>query len=197
VSDRASIATAPPLIAASNGVTGIVALAALAALVTFFVFGGPFGYLNDALNALLGVVGAVLALMVHRTYGGSVPAVATACVGAVVAVIGSWLVITDTTTFVFAGFVSTVGFALIGSWVVAANRSGTLGRALSRGSRRLGIVAGAAMAVGIVGVAGVIMGIDSFEATPPWLWLYGIGWLGIYILYPAWCVAVAMRSNRA
>ena len=88
-----------------------------------------------------------------------------------------------------------MGFALIGAWVLTVNRSGDLSAVLPPRWRRLGLAAGAAMAVGIIALAGIAMSIDSFEATPPWLWIYGVGWFGTYLLYPAWCLALA-RSTR-
>ena len=116
---------------------------------------------------------------------------AVAHVGAAIAVVGSWLVISGTTGFQLAAFVSSVGFALIGAWLVASIAAGPLGTVLSPLQVRVGLAAGGLMLVGILGIAGVAMGIDSAAATPWWLWLYGIGWVGTYVVYPAWCLLVA------
>jgi hypothetical protein len=50
------------------------------------------------------------------------------------------------------------------------------------------------MVVGIIGIAGAAMRIDSMADTPWWLWLYGIGWLGTYVVYPVWCLLLARSS---
>ena len=177
------------------GMTGIAALAALISLLVFFAAGGPFGAINDYANGLVGILSFGLAVAAYRAFGGGAAPVAAAGSGAVITVIGWWLVVSDTTGFIFSGFVSTVGFALIGAWVLAVNRSGDLSAVLPPRWRRLGLAAGAAMAVGIIALAGIAMSIDSFEATPPWLWIYGVGWFGTYLLYPSWCLLLA-RSTR-
>jgi hypothetical protein len=178
------------------GVLAIVIVVAVASLIAMTVVGQPYGTINDVSNALISVVAALLAGAVLRAYGGSWLWVAVAAAGAVVAVVGSWLVISVTTGFVLSGFVSTVGFALVGAWLVAALRTTPLGLAMPEGLGTLGVVAGVAMVVGIIGLAGVVMRVDSFEATPPWLWLYAVGWLGTYVLLPAWAFLVA-RSGLA
>jgi hypothetical protein len=172
-------------------VTGITAILAAVALVLLFTVDGAFGRVNDVLNAAIGVLSALLALVVLRSVGGSVPLVGLAVIGAAITVVGSWLVISGATGFQLAGFVSGVGFALIGAWLVSATAAGPLGALLSPAQARLGLVAGGLMLAGIIGIAGVAMGIDTAEATPSWLWLYGIGWLGTYVAYPAWCLMVA------
>jgi hypothetical protein len=168
--------------------TGIVALASMASLIALFGVGGPFGMINDIGNAVVGILGAILALITLRSWGAGPSAVAAAVVGAAVTVIGTALVVTDTTGFVLGGLVSTVGFALIGAWLVAVNRSAAEPATWSSGQRILGLVAGAAMAIGAIGAVGVLMGIDSFDAMPAWLYLAWVGWLGIYILMPIWCL---------
>ena len=46
-----------------------------------------------------------------------------AVAGAALTVVGSALVVSGTTGFFLAGLVSSLGFAGIGAWLVAANRS--------------------------------------------------------------------------
>jgi hypothetical protein len=168
--------------------TGVVALASLASLIAFFVVEGPFGTINDIGNATVGILSAVLALVTLRSWGAGLPAVAASVVGAVVTVIGSTLVMTGTTGFILAGFVSNIGFALIGAWLVAVNRSVAEPATWSPGHRILGLVAGAAMAIGSIAVVGALMGVDSFDDMPAWLFLASVGWLGTYILMPIWCL---------
>jgi hypothetical protein len=170
--------------------TGLTAGLAAAALALLFIVGGPFGRVNDVLNAAIGVLSAILAIVVYRAIGGSPTAIGLAVAGAAITVVGSWLVMTGTTGFQLAGFVSAIGFALIGAWLVAS-LAGPLGQSLSPGLVRFGFAAAGLMIVGLIGIAGVALGIDSAADTPWWLWLYGIGWLGTYVAYPAWCLLVA------
>lgn len=173
------------------GALSIVIVAAVLSLALLFVAGEPFGTINDVANALIGVLAAVLAIAALRAFGGSGLWTAVAVVGAAVAIIGSWLVVSGTTGFMLAGFVSAVGFSLIGAWLIAACRATPLGLALPGGTDALGVVTGVAMTAGIIGLGGVLMRIDSYEATPPWLWIYAVGWIGTYILLPAWAFMVA------
>ena len=175
-------------------ITGVTAVLAAGALALLFIAGEPFGRANDVLNAAIGVTSAVLAVVVHRSVGGSPALVALAMAGAAITVVGSWLVMTGTTGFQLAGFVSAIGFALIGAWLLGSLASGPLGDVLSPAQAAVGMAAGGLMLVGLIGIAGVVMGIDSAADTPVWLWLYGIGWLGTYVAYPAWCFLVARSS---
>jgi hypothetical protein len=52
------------------------------------------------------------------------------------------------------------------------------------------------MLFGVVAVPGILMGVDNMDAVPPWLWAYSIGWLGTYILYPAWSLWLGRRLLR-
>jgi hypothetical protein len=178
-----------PLVRTVALANGVVAVVALVCLVGLFI-GAPTGTINDYANGLLGVMSGLLAVVAFRASGGSVVGVALAVVGAVVTVIGSWLVISDTTGFILAGLVSSVGFGLIGGWLVLVHRSSGFADAGGTRGRRWGSIAGGLMLFGLVAVLGVLMRVDSYEATPPWLWVYGIGWLGTYVAYPWWCLLV-------
>ena len=175
-------------------VTGIAAVLAGVALVLLFTLGVPFGRVNDVLNAAIGVMSAILAIVVLRSLGGSPMWTALAVAGAALTIIGSWLVMSGTTGFQLAGFVSASGFALIGGWLLVSIVSGPLGESIPTLEARIGWVAGGLMVVGILGLAGVAMQIDSMADTPWWLWLYGIGWLGTYVVYPVWCLLVARSA---
>jgi hypothetical protein len=167
----------------------IVGYTTLGSLVIFFVVGGPFGTLNDVGNALLAVLAAALAL----TWGSPVPRAATssAVVGAAIAVVGSALVISRTTGFFLAGLVSGVGFALIGAWLLVASRSLPPG-----GLRRLGTVAGASMLAGLVGVPAMVMRLDDMASAPGWVWLSFVGWIGTFVLLPAWALWLGRAPGR-
>jgi hypothetical protein len=55
------------------------------------------------------------------------------------------------------------------------------------------------MAVGFLVAPGVVMGVDDAATAPPWVWVGFVGWLGIFFLYPAWCLwfGTAMRRDVA
>lgn len=172
---------------------GVVIVASVLSLVIFFIAGGPFGLINDAGNGLIGILSAALATLLVRQAGGW-PGVAAAVIGAAVAIWGSWLVMSGTTGFLLAGFVSTIGFGLIGAWLALVAWSPMAG-GWSSGLRRVGRIAAAAMVVGcLAAVPGALLGIDDFDAVPPWLWPYALGWLGTYLLYPVWALGLGRRG---
>jgi hypothetical protein len=171
---------------------GIVAVASVVSLALFFAVGGPFGFANDVGNALIAILSALLALRLATAGGAGMAAIGAAVIGASVTVIGSLLVVTETTGFFLAGLVSSVGLALIGVWLLALSRSAAVGSWPS-GLRTLGSVAAVAMLFGVVAVPGIVMGIDDMNDVPPSLWAYSINWLGTYILYSAWSLWLGRR----
>jgi hypothetical protein len=34
---------------------------------------------------------------------------------------------------------------------------------------------------------------DSYDAMPGWLWLFALGWIGVYALYPITMLALGRR----
>jgi len=167
---------------------GVVGLGSLASLTALFVVGQPFGTINDIGNGTLGVLSALLAatsLSRRRDSILETATVASAVVGAAFAVAGSVLVISGTTGFFLAGLVSSVGFALIGAWLVAVNRSAGAGR-WPRTLRTLGVTAGLTMLFGLVMVPGIVMQLDAMSTAPGWLWIGFVGWIGTFVLYPIW-----------
>jgi len=165
-----------------------VAVASCVCLILLFIVGGPFGALNDAGNGLLALLCAALAITLHQR--GGILATTLAIAGAATAVLGSYLVITDTTGYFLAGLVSALGFALIGSWLVIASRFQDLPAA--RGA----LTAGAVMALGFVNLAGILQGVDEQETTPTWLLAAGICWAGTYVLLPLWALRFARTDTK-
>ncbi len=158
---------------------GVAAIASVVALAVFFVIRGPFGTVNDLLNAVLAVLSAVLAWRLS----GLGPLTYIAFVGAVIALVGSALVISETTGFFLAGLVSSLGFSLIGLWLLAY--------AWSMGDgvlRWLGLAAGALMTLGVLVIPGIVMRLDDMDKAPAWIWVGFVSWLGIYVAYPAWAI---------
>lgn len=174
---------------------GIVAFASVVSLALFFVVAGPFGFLNDVGNALIGILSALLAVRLASARRAGFAAGGAAVAGAVVTVMGSWQVISGATGFFLAGLVSSAGFALIGAWLLAYTWPGPIAGWPKRLST-LGLVTGVAMLFGVVAIPGVLMGIDDFGAVPPWMWGYAIAWLGTYILYPAWSLWLGRHLLR-
>ena|SRR6185503_14968797 len=174
--------------------TGVVGLGAVVSLAAMFVIAGPFGTINDLLNAVLAVLAAWLVWSL-RTRSTSGPVTALSFVGAAVAVVGSALVTSGATGFFLAGMVSGVGFGLIGIALVAVERS--LGEASEtpRGVAQLGTVAGTAMAVGLVGIPAVALRLDDMSTAPTWTWIAFVGWLGTFVLLPIWALRLGGRSR--
>jgi hypothetical protein len=164
-------------------ILAVVAIATVVSLVIFFTVGGPFGSLNDAGNALIGLLSAALAIMVITQAGGWT-GVAAAVIGAALTAWGSWLMMSGATGFVLAGFVSTAGFGSIGLWLALMAWEPTA-EALFGSLLTVARIAAVAMIVGgLVAIPAALMRIDSYESMPGWVWLFSIGWLAVYVLYP-------------
>ncbi len=176
---------------------GLVAVGSAACLATSFAVGGPFGTINDIGNAATGVLSACLAWRLRGQLSGRarVLAVGVALAGAGVTVVGSALVISGTTTFLLAGLVSSLGFAGIGAWLVVLNRTGAAA-SWPWWLRGFGVAAGALMAVGVVVAPGIVLRIDDMATAPWWVWIGFVGWLGIFVAYPAWSIGLGIIETR-
>lgn len=115
-------------------------------------------------------------------------ALALAVAGAIFTIIGSIMIIFDFTGFLLAGWYSGVGNALIGLWLGTFCYSLVNGDALPHRLVIFGILAGAFMAIGLLGIPGMSAGIDNMESMPWYLYVPFFGWLGTYILYPIWTI---------
>ena len=164
-----------------------VAVASFVSLVIFFAVGGPFGTLNDVGNGMLALLCAALAVELHRR--GWIVATTLAVAGTATAIVGSFLVISDTTGYFLAGLVSAFGFALVGCWLLVVSRSEDWP------ASRLARAAGAVMALGLVNAAGILQGLDDQDTAPGWLLAAGICWGGTYLLLPLWAIRLA-RSRE-
>lgn len=173
----------------------VTVLAAVVLLVVFYAVGGPFGTLNDVANALVGVLSVVLAAQTARL---GVPAVgiAAAGVGGALMVVGSWLVITGRTGWVLAGLVSALGAAALGVWLVVLNlgarRTGTLTTPVTR----LGLASGGLMTLGVLTLPDLLARSDAWEDLH-WYGVVGfLGWLGLYVGYPVWCLLLTRTAGQ-
>lgn len=180
---------------------GVVGFASLVSLALFFAVGAPFGAINDWSIGLVALLCLVLVITVGRGASalGSTGPLATIAgiLGSLIVMLGSALVISQATGFFLAGLVQSLGFALIGAWLVALSRSMASARVWPGRLTRLGIVAGAIMAIGIGALPGIALRLDDLATAPPWIWFGFVGWLGIFVLYPAWNVGLgrALRSS--
>ena len=171
--------------------TGAVAVFAAVALALLYAGVDAFGRANDVANAVVGWLTLALAVTVRRAVGrgwlGVLP-VAPAAAGALLMTWGSWLVLTDTTGYYLAGLVSALGVAAAGGWLLLAVADLERAGLLSRGGARLGRVVGAVMGVGVLALPGVVAGVDDIGTSPWHALLSGVSWLGLYLLYPWWCL---------
>lgn len=175
--------------------TAVVSLLAVLSLIIFYAVGGPFGFLNDVANGLIGLLSLALAwLWVRNRRGGwSTLAIAFASLGAIVMVLGSLLIILDITGWYLAGLVSSVGSAFIGIWLLIANRLHRGAPELPRGLIMLGMTTGIFMIIGWLALAGVIARIDDPQLAPLYVNAGLLNWMGTYLLYPVWCLWLSRR----
>jgi hypothetical protein len=173
--------------------TGVSAVLAVIFLTLMYTVNQSFGKVNDVFNSVIGISSAVLAWMLYAEHHAKSPlmsqiALALAVVGAIFTIIGSILIIFGFTDFVLAGWYSGIGYALIGLWLVAFCYSLLSSDALPYSLVIFGIVLGAFMAIGLLGIPGIFAGIDSMESMPWYLYVAFLGWLGTYIMYPVWTI---------
>ena len=173
--------------------TAIASILATMLIFLFYAFGGPFGTLNDIFNGVAGILSGILAWILFSEFrlNSSIlhrVVLILALIGAVVVVIGSVLIIFDFTGWVLAGWYTTVGYALIGIWLLAFSYSMRYSNLLPHNLSTFGLFVGVIMVVGIVAISGILMGIDSTESTPGYLNLGYVGFLGTYFLYPVWAI---------
>jgi len=176
--------------------TAVIDLLGVISLIIFFAIGsGPFGLFNDVANALVGLLSLGLAWLwvTNRRSGWSTLALAAAALGAIVMVIGSILVIFDLTGWYLAGLVSTFGAALLGIWLLLANRLHRKAPELPRGLIMLGITAAIFMIVGLLALPGVAARIDVPQLAPWYVNAGLVNWMGTYLLYPVWCLWLSRR----
>jgi hypothetical protein len=176
--------------AIAAGVSAILAVIFLTLMATVNM---SFGTVNDVFNGIIGISSAVLAWMLYAEHHAKSPlmsqiALSLAVVGAIFTIVGSILIIYGFTDFVLAGWYTGIGNALIGVWLVAFCYSMQRGDALPHNLIMFGLVVGAFMAVGLIGIPGIFAGIDSMESMPWYLYIAFFGYLGTYILYPIWTI---------
>ena len=181
--------------------TGITVILAVLLLILMFTVSMFFGAVNDVLNGIFGLSSAVLAWMLYTEYRAKSPlisqiALALAVIGSIFSIVGSILILFDFTGFFLAGLYSGLGNAFIGLWLVsfcyALQRSDEFPHSLIS----FGFVVGAVMALGLIGIPGILVGIDDMAFLPWYLYLALFGWLGTYVLYPIWMIWLGMAGRQ-
>jgi len=159
----------------------------------FFTFGGFFGLLNDVCNGVEAILSAVLAWRMHSWLRSQAPRLSgftliAAWVGALIATIGSVLIILDFTGWYLAALYTMFGYALVGLWLLDLNYVALQRFSLPRRLAQLGLLTAVCTAIGFLAGPGILGGVDDADAAP-WLVNLGLlGSLGWMFLYPYWCV---------
>ena len=173
--------------------TGILVILAAIFLILTYSVSISFGAVNDVLNFVFGISSAVLASMLYAEQRVQFPwisfiALIFAIIGAIFSIVGSVLILYGFTDFFLAGLYSALGNALIGLWLMAFCYFMQHTDMFPRRLFLFGFVVGAFMALGLIGVPGILAKIDSMESMPRYLYLALLGWLGTYVLYPIWTI---------
>ena len=178
------------------GVTGILAVVTL---VLFFV--GLFqniqslsfmGTLNDTINAIAGILSAVLASVLYPTASRLLPRFSLillicAWIGAIAISYGSWLIVTGRSAVELSSYYYFFGNGLIGLWLWGLNRIMRQQAAWPHNLARLGLIASAFMMVGLLSFYGILRALDRSDFSPLMM-VTGISFLGTGILYPIWAL---------
>ena len=174
---------------------GAAAIAADAAYLAFSAVGEPFGSINDVGNAITAVLAGWLAWTLRSRTG--TPAAGLALTGAAIGVGGSWMVLSGTSGWLLAAFVSGVGFALVGPSVIIASRSLAADRLVSRRLSRVGQATGWIMLAGILGIVPALLRYDNPDTAPGWAWIPFLGWVSTFVLFPAWALWLGRQRSAS
>lgn len=52
------------------------------------------------------------------------------------------------------------------------------------------------MAAGVAAVPGIALRLDDMETAPGWVWIGFIGWLGTFVVLPAWAIWLGIVEAR-
>jgi hypothetical protein len=176
------------------GVTGILAVITL---LLFFV--GLFqniqalsfmGHLNDTINSFASILSAVLASALYPTVRKLLPRLSLILLigvwtGAIAITFGSWLIVTGRSDVELSSYYYFLGNGLIGIWLWELNHITRQQAAWPYNLTRLGLIASAFMMVGLLGLYGILLGLDGSDFSPLMM-VTGISFLGTGILYPIW-----------
>lgn len=174
--------------------TGVVGLLGLTFIILFFAVGRPFGAFNDICNGLGAVLSAVLAWRFYPRLHAQSPllsqvTLAFAIFGAILAVVGSYLVLFDVYGWYLPGLYTAAGYAMIGLWLLGLTYLALKDHSLPQGLAIFGFITAVVLVLGLATIPGIFRGIDSgtYEFTvfnAVW-WTSSLGYLTIY---PIWCI---------
>ena len=173
--------------------TGVAVILAVIFITLMYTVSMSFGVVNDVFNSIIGITSVLLACMLYPEHHARSPVMSQitlvlAVIGAISTVVGSVLIIFDFTGFVLAGWYTAVGNALIGLWLAAFCYSMQRGDRFPRNLVTFGLVVGVIMALGLLGIPGILTGVDSMDSLPWYLLAGFFGFIGTYILYPIWTI---------
>ena len=178
---------------------GVMGLLAVISLILFFV--GLFqnihalafmGSLNDTINALVGILSAILASVLYPALHKFLPRLSLALLicawaGAIAITFGSWLIVTGRSDVELSSYYYFFGNGLVGIWLWALNRIARDQRVWPHNLTQLGLIASNFMIVGMLGIYGILLGLDGSDYSLPMM-VAGISFFGIGLLYPVWCL---------
>lgn len=178
---------------------GIVGILAPVTLLLFFM--GLFqnipsisfmGKLNDTVNSLTGILGAVLASVLYPSLRRFTPRLSLILLigvwaGAIAVTFGSWLIVTGRSDVELSSYYFFYGNGLIGIWLWVLNRIARQQDVWPGSLTRWGSTASAFMMLGLLGLYGILLGSDGSDYSPLVL-VSGLSFLGTGILYPIWCL---------
>ena len=101
---------------------------------------------------------------------------------------GTILSVARVTDFVMAGWYTGIGNALVGLWLIGFSYTTLNSEVLPHNLAIFGIVTGFFMALGLVGMIGILLKIDQLNSMPKYLYIAFFCYLGTYILYPTWAI---------
>ena len=182
---------------------GITAIVSIVSLILFFIFGGFWGPLNDLTIAVFALMSAALAWLFHPFFRAQSPRLSysmliAAIAGAVIACIGSALVMSGTTSWQLAGSVNAMGYAFIGVWLLAFNFYARLTDVFPQNLTRLGQISGALSAFGLLNMLGIFGLVDAQSDVSWLLYLAQFGGLGeiLLLVWTVWLGRVILKSTR-
>ena len=176
-------------------ITGSSAILAVIFLALMYTVKRSLGYINDIFNSLIGISSAILAFLLYVEFqSGSASlsqiALGLVVVGAIFTIVGTVLSVARITDFVMAGWYTGIGNALLGLWLVNYCYSMLGSDVLPQSLPVFGLVVGAFMALGLIGILGIITKVDKLESMPKYLYVAFFCYMGIYFLYPIWTIQV-------
>jgi len=174
-------------------IIGGVTFLGVVSLILFFTVGGVFGLLNDLSNGAEAILSAMLAWALYPLCRAQASRLSrfmliAAWVGALIATIGSALIIRDVTGWYLAGLYTMFGFALFGVWLFGLNYAALRSFRLPRRLAQCGLVTAGCMTIGFLAGPGILGGVADMDAAPWFVNLGLLGSLGWMFLYPFWCL---------